>query len=284
MKKVKVLFDLYKHEIKDFVPLSRKDVIKFAKLKDKGDRNAFNSLVEACLPLVVSIVVKCRCEELELLDLIQVGNMGLIKAVEEYDWKRGGGSFWYVHWSIKRHIWKYIKEHRLIVRVPAYAMVGAKKIKELQDQCSEKLFSIAEIASKLGISYHTVRAYLIALNLNTALGFPIKLDYNDNRPHYQDWTEGCRSDVVDKLINEQMYKTIISLLSTLSAREVMIIKLRFEIGALESYALVESESDIPKPHTLAEIGSRSDIKLTRERVRQIINRALEKLKVIAQEN
>jgi len=250
---------------------TKKQEIKLAKLKDTGDRKAFNKLVKSIMPLVIRIAKTYSCPGLQTIDFVQEGNMGLIRAVERYDWKKEIRLSSYSAFWIRSYIRHYIDKYRLVVRVPSNAVVGAREIKKLQHQYPGKSFSILEIAEELDISKELAKAYFAVLVPSISLNSPIGHNSYEKSDTFLDKVSREDFNIINSLIDEQRQKAVCILLTSLSEQDARLIKLRFGI-------------DMPESYTLAEIGSMLEEARTGESVRQAINKILKKLKFIIQKN
>ena len=228
-----------------------------------GDRNAVNTLVECNLLLVVSVAKKYYGCGLPLLDLIQEGNLGLIKAAEKFDETRGFKFISYAVWWIRQSILQALAEQSRIVRLPLNQVGSLNKINKALskfEQENERMPSPEELADILEIPREKIADTLRVSGRHVSVDAPF-VDGEDNS--LLDVLVNSDSPNADRgLVNESLNKEIERALSTLTERERDIVKYFFGIGAQEM--------------TLEEIGEYFG--LTRERVRQIKEKAIRRLR------
>lgn len=229
-----------------------------------GDRNAVNTLVECNLLLVVSVAKKYYGCGLPLLDLIQEGNLGLIKAAEKYDGSKGFRFSTYATYWIRQSISRALGDQSRTIRIPANMIELLSKVKKATAELTQKLGRVPsdkEIASHLNIELDKVQAVMDIAQATTSLDTPV-----------DDEGETCMGDLiadrfaenpVANMIREANSQIIAAVFDTLGAREAEILRMRFGIGA-------------EKAMTLEEVGQHYG--LTRERIRQIENKAIRKLR------
>jgi RNA polymerase primary sigma factor len=251
----------------NFLDIHRGEMGKTAAILEEGEkaiREAKNALIEANLRLVISIVKKHLGRGLGFSDLIQEGNVGLMKAVDKFEYKRGYKFSTYATWWIRQAITRAIAEQSRTIRIPVHMVEAVNRmIKAIQELVQEKGRepSTDEIAEKMKIPSDKVRVMLKISKEPISLETPIG---EDEDSHIRDFIEDKSVlSPLDIAMQGDMKKNIDKALSSLTAREQSIIRKRFGLGE-------------DTPHTLEEVGLEFDV--TRERVRQIEVKAIRKLR------
>lgn len=254
----------YLREIGKVPLLYAEDEIELAKAYEKGDKKAKDLLTESNLRLVVSIAKKHIGRGLSLLDLIQEGNQGLIRAVEKYDWRRGFKFSTYATWWIRQAITRAIADQARTIRIPVHMVETINKIYRTSRKLMQELGrdpTPEEIGEELGMDPARVREIYKIAQDTTSLEAPVGEDKDsilgDFIPDEQSLSP------VDQASKQLLRDHLEEVLSTLSDREAKVLKLRFGL-------------DGTKQMTLEEVGKVFGV--TRERIRQIEAKALRKLK------
>ena len=256
--------DRYLHEIGKEKLITPDDEVRLAKEIQKGSQRALEELTKANLRFVVSVAKQYQNQGLSLGDLINEGNLGLIKAAKRFDETRGFKFISYAVWWIRQSILQALAEQSRIVRLPLNRVGALNKIgKELSklEQEYERVPSAAELADSLEMTVSEVADTLKISGRHLSMDAPFAQG-EDNR--LLDVLENEEiPDPDNELMGESLKVEIERALSKLTKREAEVIRLYFGIGREQSL-------------TLEEIGERFD--LTRERVRQIKEKALRKLR------
>ncbi len=255
---------MYLKEIGKVPLLSADEEIELAQRMEEGDEFAKKKLAEANLRLVVSIAKKYVGRGMLFLDLIQEGNLGLIKAVEKFDYRKGYKFSTYATWWIRQAITRAIADQARTIRIPVHMVETINKLKRVQRQLVQDLGrdpSPEEIAESMDIPVERVREILKISQEPVSLETPIG---EEEDSHLGDFIQDENVPVPAEaaaftLLKEQLY----DVLTTLTDREQMVLRLRFGL-------------DDGRARTLEEVGK--EFNVTRERIRQIEAKALRKLR------
>jgi RNA polymerase primary sigma factor len=255
---------LYLRDIARYKPLPSEEEVKLAILIKKDDKNALEKLVKSNLRFVVSVARNYQNQGLPLADLINDGNVGLMRAAKRFDAKKNFKFISYAVWWIRQGILQSLADHSRLLRLPINRVATIYKVGKASSKLEQKLSRLPnsqEIADELGVSETDVMRSIRAGSNHTSLDAPIKKDaprtfldmlYDENIEKPDDYA-----------LNNYQTKRVKKLLNVLSERQKLIIRLYFGIDEEACY-------------TLDEIGKR--LNLTRERIRQIKDGALSKLK------
>ena len=258
---------LYLREIGKIPLLSPEEEAELAQRVVKGDKKAKDKMVEANMRLVVSIAKRYSGRGLDLLDLIQEGNTGLLRAVEKFDPEKGFKFSTYATWWIRQAITRAIADQARTILIPVHMVETINKVLRASRKLTQELNrepTIEEIAKDMDMEIEKVE-YVMRIKQDIAsLDASVGRDGEDEDSVLGDFVEDEeRISPEDSAANQLLKEQIASILSTLSEREQKIIKLRFGIGG-------------GRPHTLEEVGA--EFSVTRERIRQIEAKALSKLR------
>ena len=256
--------DKYLQEIGEVSLIDAAEEVRLAKLVKKDDQDALNKLVQANLRFVVSVAKQYQNQGLSLGDLINEGNLGLIKAAKRFDETKGFKFISYAVWWIRQAILQALAEQSRIVRLPLNRVGALHKIGKVSSDLEQNYGrepSAEEIAEKLDMSSSEVTDTLKISSRHLSLDAPFQ-EGEDNR--LLDVLEDeVQAPPDEDLFDEALQKEVVKALSTLTDRESEVIRLYFGIGR-------------EKPMTLEQIGTRFG--LTRERVRQIKEKAIRRLR------
>ena len=256
--------DKYLQEIGEVSLIDAKEEVRLAKLVKQGDQDALNKLVQANLRFVVSVAKQYQNQGLSLGDLINEGNLGLIKAAKRFDETKGFKFISYAVWWIRQAILQALAEQSRIVRLPLNRVGALHKIGKVSSDLEQNYGrepSAEEIASELDMSPTEVTDTLKISSRHLSLDAPFQ-EGEDNR--LLDVLEDeVQAPPDEDLFDEALQKEIKKALTTLTDRESEVIRLYFGIGR-------------DKPMTLEQIGHKFG--LTRERVRQIKEKAIRRLR------
>jgi RNA polymerase primary sigma factor len=255
---------MYLKEIGKVPLLSGPEEIALAKRMEEGDEEAKKKLCEANLRLVVSIAKRYVGRGMQFLDLIQEGNLGLIKAVEKFDYRKGYKFSTYATWWIRQAITRAIADQARTIRIPVHMVETINKLIRVSRQLLQELGRDAkpeEIAAEMDMTVEKVREILKIAQEPVSLETPIG---EEEDSHLGDFIPDTDAPApADAAAFSMLKEQLMEVLETLTPREQKVLKLRFGL-------------EDGRARTLEEVGKQFDV--TRERIRQIEAKALRKLK------
>lgn len=259
--------DRYLQEIAKESLITADEEVELARQIKQGDEKALNKLVKANLRFVVSVAKQYQNQGLTLQDLINEGNLGLIKAAQRFDETRGFKFISYAVWWIRQSILQSLAEQARIVRLPLNKIGSINKINKTfskLEQEFEREPTTDEIATALEINNQEVMTAMGTVSRHLSMDAPINHDDEGSMYDLIQDDNAVSPDI--KLLSESLRAEIERSLSTLAQREADVIRFYYGLNGVQA-------------HTLEEIGAKFD--LTRERVRQIKEKAINRLKQIS---
>jgi RNA polymerase primary sigma factor len=257
---------LYVRQIGDGPLLTREEERELARRKDAGDEAAKRRLIECNLRLVMSITRNYTKAGVPLLDLIQEGNLGLIRAVEKFDYKMGYKLSTYATWWIRQAITRALADQGRTIRLPVHVAEQVRRLMRARRQLAQKLNrepTLSELAKESGNTERRVQELLDLVEDPISLETPV----GDGESMYGDLIEDLHSDQPDDVTARRLRsRELASALTRLNPRMRRVLALRFGL-------------DGETPQTLEEVGA--GLGITRERVRQLESRALRELRAAA---
>jgi len=235
--------------------LTREQEVYLSQRIEQGDEEARRVMIESNLRLAISIAKKYYKSGCSLEDLIQESNIGLMKAVEKFDWRRGFKFSTYASWWIRQSICRHISTHRNTVRVPSHASSLASKIRKLvseyEDEFNQKP-SNSEIAEILGITEKMVQVSIESMKLQYMTSIHATVGGDENSRQVIEMISDDTSKTPDEIMDhEKMMGVIKSCLSKLSPREEQILRLRF--GITDEFSDT-TEFDVDEEEIYTEVG------------------------------
>jgi RNA polymerase primary sigma factor len=254
---------LYVRQLGDGRLLTPAEERELARRKDLGDEAAKTRLIESNLRLVMSITRNYTKAGVPLLDLIQEGNLGLIRAVEKFDWRMGYKLSTYATWWIRQAVTRALADQGRTIRLPVHVAEQVRRVMRARRVLSQKLNrepELREIAKETGLTQAKVRDLLELVEHPISLETPV----GDGESVYSDLIEDDNADLPEEM-------TVENLRSTELARALDVLNPRMRVVIARRFGL-----DGHAPQTLEQVGS--ELGITRERVRQLESRALRELR------
>jgi RNA polymerase primary sigma factor len=257
---------LYVRAIGDGPLLTPAEERELARRKDEGDEEAKKKLIESNLRLVMSITRNYTKAGVPLLDLIQEGNLGLIRAVEKFDYKLGFKLSTYATWWIRQAVTRALADQGRTIRLPVHVADQVRRLMRARRQLAQKLNrepTMEELAKESGFPEKRVQELLDLVEDPVSLETPV----GDGESMYADLIEDVHSERPDESTSKKLSQTeLAEALQRLNPRMRRVLALRFGL-------------DGEAPQTLEEVGT--GLGITRERVRQLESRALRELRAVA---
>ncbi len=256
---------LIAHEKALFLQLPQiKDINRAMSIGEAKARRAKKEMVEANLRLVISIAKKYTNRGLQFLDLIQEGNIGLMKAVDKFEYRRGYKFSTYATWWIRQAITRSIADQARTIRIPVHMIETINKLNRISRQMLQEMGrepTPEELAQKMEMPEDKIRKVLKIAKEPISMETPIG---DDEDSHLGDFIEDTNAESpAESAVTTGLQETVRDVLSGLTPREAKVLRMRFGI-------------DMNTDHTLEEVGKQFDV--TRERIRQIEAKALRKLR------
>lgn len=258
---------MYLREIGKIPLLTAEEEVSLAKRKERGDKAADRKMIEANLRLVVSIAKKFVGKQLSLLDLIQEGNIGLFRAVKKFDYRKGYKFSTYATWWIRQAITRALADQSRTIRIPVHMVETINQFKQIQRRLLQDLGRDPlpeELAAEMGQTIEKIKQ-IIKISQDT-ISLETSVGDDDDDSYLSDFIEDVKNISPAHVAGIELLRDYIKeAIKDLSPREQKILEMRFGLGDGVT-------------HTLEEVGKEFDV--TRERIRQIEAKSLEKIQAM----
>ena len=241
---------LYLKDVSKGSLLSREEEVCLSQKIEKGDQAARDEMVESNLRLAISIAKKYHRRGLNLEDLIQESNIGLMKAVDRFDWRRGFKFSTYASWWIRQSVMRHISSHSSTIKVPAHASSLSWKAWKLSEEFENEFGckpTLDEVADILGVSKSILKSSIESFKLKNTISMSVPFGDDDDRTLEESIPDESYSDPGVAIDKVRITKAINTCVKKLSSREEKIIRLRFGIfenNEEEGHDLSQSEIDM----------------------------------------
>ena len=230
--------DTYFKDVGRTTLLTREQEVSLSKRIENGDARARQHMIESNLKLAISIAKKYYKSGCSMEDLIQESNIGLMKAVEKFDWRRGFKFSTYASWWIRQSVCRYISSHRSTIKVPAHASSLSWKIKKLVDEYEAEFNqqpTLPEIAEILGVTENMVSASLASTRFRHLVSFDATIGDESGGRQIFETIPDENITPPDQILDQKRISDIISSsLSKLTKREEQVMRLRFGLSDVEN--------------------------------------------------
>jgi RNA polymerase primary sigma factor len=227
-----IILEKYFNDIKNIPLLTKQQEIDLAKKIEKGDIKAKQTMIRSNLRLAISIAKKYAKYGASLEDLIQESNIGLIKAVEKFDWRKGFKFSTYASWWIKQAATRHLTDNNSLLKIPSHTIANARKIWQTQKEYQEEFGSDAteeELSALLNIPLKHVKQAIYSIRSKHVLSIDLQMN-DDNKKTLADVIPSNAASVETLLDQKFVRNEIIKSFKTLSKREELVLRLRFGIS------------------------------------------------------
>jgi RNA polymerase primary sigma factor len=233
---MKSTLDVYFKDVGNYSLLTREQEVSLAKRIEQGDSLAREEMIQSNLRLAVSIAKKYAKYGSNLEDLIQESNIGLIRAVEKFDWRRGFKFSTYACWWIKQSVVRHLTNTNSILKIPSHTLSNARKIYQITKEYQEEFGTDPtpeEVADILGISVKHVNRAIDSIRAKHVGSLDDTVGAEGNRTYAEIIPDTAAVDINQMIDNESIKSLIVKALGTLNEREELVLRLRFGIDDID---------------------------------------------------